>query len=160
MLKFQLLLGVYSRFLWRRQQPEPAPDLLQAPFILSSCAKRRIYATRRLGIGSAFITKYKLDRLVYFERFKDVHRAIGRAKEIKGWLRIKKVARVASNPGRMRPGLHGPHLLPCAQLSQPPLGLIQRFRLLAEGKPHLLRSITRIAIEARSRHARDSDFLH
>ncbi len=53
----------------------------------------------KLGIGSIFAAKYKLDRLVYFERFEDVHRAIGREKEIKGWLRIKKVALIVSvNP--------------------------------------------------------------
>jgi putative endonuclease len=53
----------------------------------------------KLGIGSGFTTKYKLDRLVYFERFEDVHRAIGREKTIKGWLRIKKIALIVSvNP--------------------------------------------------------------
>ena len=46
----------------------------------------------KLGIGSRFTSKYKLDRLVYFERFENVHRAIGREKEIKGRLRVKKVA--------------------------------------------------------------------
>jgi putative endonuclease len=46
----------------------------------------------KLGVGSRFTTKYKLDRLVYFERFEDVHNAIEREKEIKGWLRIKKIA--------------------------------------------------------------------
>jgi|SRR5579859_2101649 len=52
----------------------------------------------KLAIGSAFASKYKLDRLVYFERFEDVHRAIGREK-IKGWLRIKKIALIVSaNP--------------------------------------------------------------
>jgi putative endonuclease len=51
------------------------------------------------GIGSVFAAKYKLDRLIYFERFEDVHRAIGREKEIKGWLRIKKIALIVSvNP--------------------------------------------------------------
>jgi putative endonuclease len=30
----------------------------------------------RTGIGSGFTAKYKLDRLVYFERFEDVHNAI------------------------------------------------------------------------------------
>jgi len=53
----------------------------------------------KLGIGSRFTTKYKLDRLVYFERFQDVHNAIEREKEIKGWLRIKKIALIVSaNP--------------------------------------------------------------
>lgn len=53
----------------------------------------------KLGTGSTFTTKYKLDRLVYFERFEDVHNAIEREKVIKGWLRIKKIALIVSmNP--------------------------------------------------------------
>ncbi len=48
----------------------------------------------KTGIGSGFTAKYKLDRLVYFERFQDVHNAIEREKRIKGWLRIKKIALV------------------------------------------------------------------
>jgi putative endonuclease len=59
---------------------------------------RRVHE-HKLGTGSAFAAKYKLDRLVYYERFEDVHRAIGREKEIKGWLRIKKIALIVSvNP--------------------------------------------------------------
>ena len=59
---------------------------------------RRVHE-HKLGIGSKFTSKYKLDRLVYFERFEDVHLAIGREKEIKGWLRIKKIALIVSvNP--------------------------------------------------------------
>jgi putative endonuclease len=53
----------------------------------------------KLGIGSKFTSKYKLDRLAYFERFQDVHNAIEREKQIKGWLRIKKIALIVSvNP--------------------------------------------------------------
>jgi putative endonuclease len=53
----------------------------------------------KLGIGSVFSAKYKLDRLVYFERFEDVHNAIEREKEIKGGLRSKKIALIVSvNP--------------------------------------------------------------
>jgi putative endonuclease len=53
----------------------------------------------RLGIGSVFTAKYKLDRLVYFERFQDVHNAIEQEKQIKGWLRINKIALIVSvNP--------------------------------------------------------------
>ena len=53
----------------------------------------------RLHVGSVFASKYKLDRLVYFERFEDVHNAIEREKGIKGWLRIKKIALIVSvNP--------------------------------------------------------------
>jgi putative endonuclease len=50
----------------------------------------------KLGIGSAFTSKYKLDRLVYFERFQDVHNAIEREKQIKGWLRVRKIALIVS----------------------------------------------------------------
>ena len=32
----------------------------------------------KLGIGSAFASQYKLDRLVYFERFSDILNAIKR----------------------------------------------------------------------------------
>jgi putative endonuclease len=53
----------------------------------------------KLGSGSAFSSKYKLDRLAYFERFQDIHNAIEREKQIKGWLRIKKIALIVSvNP--------------------------------------------------------------
>jgi putative endonuclease len=53
----------------------------------------------KTGAGSGFTAKYQLDRLVYFERFEDVHNAIEREKRIKGWQRIKKIALVVSmNP--------------------------------------------------------------
>ena len=53
----------------------------------------------KLGIGSRFTTRYRLDRLVYFERFEDVRNAIEREKRIKGWLRLKKIALIVSvNP--------------------------------------------------------------
>jgi putative endonuclease len=51
------------------------------------------------GIKGDFAARYKIDRLVYFERFGDVHAAIGREKQIKGLLRIKKIALIVSmNP--------------------------------------------------------------
>jgi putative endonuclease len=53
----------------------------------------------KLGTGSSFAAKYKLDRLAYFERFDDIRNAIEREKQIKGWLRIKKIALIVSvNP--------------------------------------------------------------
>jgi len=59
---------------------------------------RRV-AQHKRGEGGAFTSKYKVDRLVYYERYEDVHRAIGREKEIKGWLRIKKIGLIVSrNP--------------------------------------------------------------
>ncbi len=46
-----------------------------------------------------FTAKYKITRLVYFETTTDVGAAIQREKQIKGWLRSKKVALIESvNP--------------------------------------------------------------
>jgi putative endonuclease len=51
------------------------------------------------GTHPGFTSLYKIDRLVYFERFGDIHYAIAREKQIKGLLRIKKIALVVSmNP--------------------------------------------------------------
>jgi len=53
----------------------------------------------KMGVGSGFTAKYKLDRLVYCERFDDIRNAIEREKRIKGWLRIKKISLIVSvNP--------------------------------------------------------------
>jgi len=46
-----------------------------------------------------FTSKYRVHRLVYFERFQYVRNAIAREKAIKGWLRQKKIALIeAENP--------------------------------------------------------------
>jgi putative endonuclease len=39
-----------------------------------------------------FTEKYNCDRLVWFEVYHDVHRAIAREKQLKGWRREKKIA--------------------------------------------------------------------
>ncbi len=50
-------------------------------------------------VNEGFTTNYKIDRLVYYERFADVRAAISREKEIKGWLRVKKLQLIVSmNP--------------------------------------------------------------
>jgi len=65
---------------------------------VTNSLERRVWE-HKLGTGSAFAAKYKLDRLVYFERFDDLRRAIAREKRIKGLLRIKKIALIVSmNP--------------------------------------------------------------
>ena len=46
-----------------------------------------------------FTARYNLTKLVYFELFSDVRAAIAREKQLKGWLRKKKVALIESvNP--------------------------------------------------------------
>ena len=50
---------------------------------------RRVWEHKQ-GIGSEFCKRYKIDRLVYYESFDEVVKAINREKEIKGWRREKK----------------------------------------------------------------------
>jgi putative endonuclease len=51
------------------------------------------------GEIEGFASKYHCNRLVYYEGFDDVHRAIGREKQLKGWARAKKIALIESkNP--------------------------------------------------------------
>jgi putative endonuclease len=51
------------------------------------------------GEIEGFSSKYHCDRLVYYESFDDVHKAIGREKQLKGWTRAKKIALIESkNP--------------------------------------------------------------
>lgn len=46
-----------------------------------------------------FASKYHCIRLVHYESFDDVHRAIGREKELKGWTRAKKIVLIETrNP--------------------------------------------------------------
>jgi putative endonuclease len=46
-----------------------------------------------------FTRRYNIDRLVYFEATNDVHAALAREKQLKGWLRKKKIALIESlNP--------------------------------------------------------------
>jgi putative endonuclease len=48
---------------------------------------------------AGFISKYHIIRLVYFEETSDVYAAISREKQIKGWVRAKKIALIKSiNP--------------------------------------------------------------
>jgi putative endonuclease len=47
----------------------------------------------------SFTSRYKIDKLVYFERFAMIPEAIAREKQLKKWSRIKKLRLiVAQNP--------------------------------------------------------------
>ena len=60
--------------------------------------ERRVYEHKE-KLVAGFTTKYNINRLVYFEVTEDVETAIAREKQIKGWLRTKKIALINSvNP--------------------------------------------------------------
>ncbi len=56
--------------------------------------ERRVYEHKQ-GVHSGFTKRYKLMRLVYYESTPDVREAIQREKEIKGWVRRKKITLIA-----------------------------------------------------------------
>jgi putative endonuclease len=60
--------------------------------------ERRVYEHKQKLIPG-FTAKYNIDCLVYYEATEDVNAAIYREKQIKGWLRAKKMALIESmNP--------------------------------------------------------------
>lgn len=65
---------------------------------ITSKLERRVFQHKQHMFGG-FTAKYNVTNLVYFERYVNVQAAIRREKEIKGWLRAKKIALLEStNP--------------------------------------------------------------
>jgi putative endonuclease len=61
--------------------------------------ERRVYEHKK-KLVPGFTAKYNIDRLVYFDTVEDVHAAITREKQIKGWRRHRKITLIESvNPG-------------------------------------------------------------
>lgn len=60
--------------------------------------ERRVYEHKH-KLVPGFTSKYRIDRLVYYETFTNPSDAIAAEKRIKGWVRAKKVALIESlNP--------------------------------------------------------------
>jgi putative endonuclease len=60
--------------------------------------ERRI-SEHRQRLVPGFSARYKVKELVYFELFGDIRAAIAREKQIKSWVRTKKIALIESlNP--------------------------------------------------------------
>jgi len=60
--------------------------------------ERRVLEHKR-GEIHGFTQRYKITKLIYFEDTNDISEAINREKELKGWLRSKKIALIESiNP--------------------------------------------------------------
>ena len=60
---------------------------------------RQRRAQHKSGEIEGFSSDYKCNRLVYWERFDDVLKAINREKQLKGWRRAKKIVPIESiNP--------------------------------------------------------------
>ena len=61
----------------------------------------RRMAEHRAGEVKGFAQRYHLNRLVWFEHFRDVNAAIACEKKLKGWLRAKKNALIAEKKPAM-----------------------------------------------------------
>ena len=60
--------------------------------------ERRVYEHKN-KLVPGFTSKYNITKLVYYEETNDVQEALVREKQIKGWLRSKKMALIESeNP--------------------------------------------------------------
>lgn len=60
--------------------------------------QRRVYEHKEKLIPG-FTAKYNINKLIYYEIFTDINSAIAREKQIKGWLRKKKIDLIESiNP--------------------------------------------------------------
>jgi putative endonuclease len=68
---------------------------------MTNSVYRRALQHKR-GAIEGFSSKYHCIRLVYYESFDDVYKAIGREKQLKGWSRAKKIALIESSNPRWR----------------------------------------------------------
>ena len=61
--------------------------------------EKRIFEHKQKKDPDAHTARYNIHQLVYFERFATITAAIGREKQLKGWLRIRKLELIiATNP--------------------------------------------------------------
>ncbi len=59
---------------------------------------RRIWEHKN-KLVDGFTKKYQINKLIYFEEYKDIQNALNREKELKGWIRKKKMELIkTTNP--------------------------------------------------------------
>ena len=65
---------------------------------MTSDLRGRVYK-HKTGAFPGFTSRYKVNRLVHFELYHNVHDAIARERQLKGWVRQKKIELIeAGNP--------------------------------------------------------------
>ena len=64
--------------------------------------ERRVRQHKTKSNPESFTARYNVNRLVYYEAYGDIHEAIAREKQIKGWRRSKKVALIESTNTQWR----------------------------------------------------------
>lgn len=67
---------------------------------VSNNLERRVLEHQLKEKPNSFTAKYNIDRLIFFEEFRNISDAIAAEKRIKGWRRSKKIVLIKSiNPG-------------------------------------------------------------
>jgi len=65
---------------------------------VTNCLAKRVEQHRQRQVPG-FTKRYNIDQLVYYEIFHEIHDAIAREKQLKGWTRKKKIALIqGGNP--------------------------------------------------------------
>jgi len=66
---------------------------------ITTTLEQRIFEHKQKKHPYSHTARYNINQLVYFERFATPTTAIAREKQLKGWVRIKKIALItAENP--------------------------------------------------------------
>ena len=63
---------------------------------VSNNLRRRVSEHKNKFYPKSFTARYNINKLVYYEYFNDINLAIAREKQIKGWLRAKKITLIES----------------------------------------------------------------
>jgi putative endonuclease len=71
-----------------------SPSRILYTGVTSNLERRVLQHRRKLLPG--FTTRYNVNRLVYYEIFSDVRAGIAREKQVKGWVRERKIALIES----------------------------------------------------------------
>ncbi len=58
---------------------------------------RRVHEHRSATTPASFTARYRIDKLVYYEQFVTFPTAIAREKQLKGWLRSRKIQLVVTD---------------------------------------------------------------
>ena len=66
---------------------------------MTSKLEQRMFQHKSKFYADSFTAQYNVDQLVYYETFRDVFQAISRERQLKRWLRAKKIELIkVSNP--------------------------------------------------------------
>ncbi len=117
-LPLQLVI-LPARQFFRRERSEGSESMYYYVYILTNQSNTVLYTgvtndlirrtyEHKQNLIDGFTKRYRLHKLIHYEQFNDVMNAIGREKQIKGWIRAKKNSLINLNNSKwidLYPGL-------------------------------------------------------